>query len=149
MGMTKFLAVRSSAVLMSTLFVLTGCLSEPAKTPIVVEQNANQNMALSVDFVSVDSPELADHILNNALGGWFENKAAYMTQYGDRLAVHHYQFAPGQWMPEGAEWPSLEEATPIYLIAGHFVAGPRVLKVEPARLAGVTIAADDIVLNFK
>ena len=147
--MTKPLAVRAIAVFASTLFVLTGCLSEPARTTVAVEPNANQDTPLSVDFVSVDSPELADHILDAALGGWFENKAAYMTQYGDRLAVHHYQFAPGQLVQEEAEWPSLEEATPIYLIAGHFVAGPRVLKVDPARLAGVTIAVDDIVLNFK
>ena len=143
MAMTKCLAAVAAALLM-----LTGCLSETVQTTVVVDEDANNRMALSMDLITADSPELVDAILNSARGGWFEKKAGYLMQYADRLAAHHYQFVPDQPFPSEVEWPSLDHGEPVYLVAGNFVAGPRILKVEPDKLAGIRVAVDDFILSF-
>lgn len=144
MAMTKLFAAAAAAMLF-----LTGCVSETARTPIVVEEDANQGVALSVDIITADSQELADAILNSSRGGWFDDKAAYMAEYRDRLAAHHYRFVPGLPSQQEVEWPTLDDSDPIYLIAGNFVVGPRFLKVEPDKLSSIIIASDDIILSLK
>lgn len=131
------------------LFTLTGCVSEAVQTTVIVDDDANNQMALSMDLITAASPELADAILNSARGGWFENKAAYIAQYSDRLAANHYQFFPGLPTPDEVEWPSLEDGDAVYLVAGNFVAGPRILKVVPHTVASITISSDDFVLSWK
>lgn len=132
----------------AALFMLTGCLSETVQTTVVVDEDANNQMVFSMDLITADSPELADAILNSARGGWFDNKAAYFARYRDRLAANHYQFVPDLTKPGEVEWPNLEDGDAVYLVAGNFVAGPRILKVEPDKLAGIRVAADDFILSF-
>lgn len=134
--------------LLACFLLLTGCVRQPPIVPLEVEVGANNNTALAIDLLTIQSPELADAILNGGSGRWFDNRMMFMTKYRDDLRVNHYQLPPASIPGQPIEWPRFDEGDEVYLIAGDFVAGERLLRVDPFMLAKITVTTDDFQLTF-
>lgn len=139
---------RLKAVVASALLLLTSCLSEPQSVSFEVEEGINGNSALSVDLITVNSEAFADQIMAPETD-WFNNRQTYMAKYPKQLLVNHYQFVPGYRPAVKGEWQLPDEGDAIYLVAGNFLEGARILKVVPSSIESITIGASDFLLTFK
>lgn len=134
--------------LLACFLLLAGCVRQPPIVPLEMEAGANSNTALAIDLLTVQTRELANAILNSGSGAWFNNRMMFMTKYREDLLVNHYQLPPG-FIPGGQlEWPRFDDGDEIYLLVGNFVAGERLLKVDPFLLEKITVTADDFQLTF-
>ncbi len=134
--------------LLACFLLVTGCVRQPPIVPLEVEAGANNDTALAVDLLTIHTPELANAILNGGSGAWFNNRMMFMTKYRDDLLVNHYQVPPGFITGQPLEWARFDDGDEIYLLVGNFVAGERLLKVEPFKLEKITVTTDDFQLTF-
>lgn len=133
---------------LGAILLLMACSSAPVPVRLIVEENANQTSAIAIDLIAVLDPAIAAQLTELSGAEWFENKQAYLFQYGDRLILNSLELVPGLRVSPAA-WPNAKSSDVQYLVAAHFLIRPELLSVDAYNIRTITVKQHELELTYR
>lgn len=113
---------------------------------VVVAPDANEDSPVAVDVVVVYERKLVDELLKLSAAQWFDAKAQFIADHGNRIAVQGWEWVPGQKV-ERIILDYRAGAKEVVIFADYHTEGAHRVVVQPQQPFRLVLAERDLVLE--